>query len=107
MGKCLRLRLSPSKLPPNVKHARYVSASGTNPASLCLARSTKPRIPGILGHQIDENGEAHVLTHKLGENGFCAEHLPVRDFLSPETLQLIEYCRDNGLMKQLGILGNV
>ena len=57
------------------------------------------------GHQIDENGEVHFLTHKLGEDGFCAEHLPVGGFLSPETLQLIEYCRDNGLMEQLGIFG--
>ena len=47
-----------------------------------------------------------ILTHKLGEDGFCAEHLPVGDFLSPETLQLIEYCRDNGLMEQLGIFSN-
>ena len=69
-------------------------------------KSTKLRTQGILGHQIDDNGEVHFLTHKLGEDGFCAEHLPVGHFLTPETLQLIEYCRDNGLMEQLGIFGN-
>ena len=69
-------------------------------------RSTRPRVQGLLGHQIDENGEAHFFAHTFGEDEFCAEHLPVRGFLSPETLQLIEYCRDNKLMEQLGIFGN-
>ena len=72
-----------------------------------MERSTRPRIKRILGHVVDENGNVYFTVHKEGEDVLSAEELPVKDFVCPETQQLVKYCRENRLDSLLGIFGDV
>ena len=72
-----------------------------------MEKTTRPRIKRILGHILDEDGNVYFTVHREGEDVTSVDDLPIKDFVCPETIQLIKYCKENHLGPQLGIFEGV
>ena len=74
---------------PMFWHKRTVPLGQEEPSGLAVHK--------ILGHQVDEEGVCKFLVQKLGQEEDEAEFVDASDFLSPNTQELLECCRQHDL----------